>query len=341
MDGGDIPEEVEADLTARVSGTYAVRVTDNNGCVGSSAEMVVTINDNPLPEIQGSPQGCVSSGAALWTQAAASYLWFKDGEAIPGATSPDITALESGSYSVQVTNSNGCTGTSQDFAVTISPDPTPTVTGLSAGCPSVEISTETHLAYQWQKDGMDIPGATEQTYEAIESGSYAVHVTDAFDCSGTSGPFTVHICACSLACTASASPTVGRTALTFSFSATVTSTNCAGTESYAWTFGDGETSTDQSPNHTYASAGTYTWTLTVTVGGVTCGKTGIVTVEPGLPGDGNGDGVVSIGEVQQAINMFLGTQAPGNGVDCNGDGTVSIGEVQKVVNAFLGLSSSC
>ena len=64
-------------------------------------------------------------------------------------------------------------------------------------------------------------------------------------------------------------------------------------------------------------------------------------MEPGLPGDGNGDGVVSIGEVQQAINMFLELQAPGNGVDCNGDGSISIGEVQKVINAFLELPTGC
>ena len=80
---------------------------------------------------------------------------------------------------------------------------------------------------------------------------------------------------------------------------------------------------------------------TVMAGGATCTRAGTVTVEPGLPGDGNGDGVVSIGEVQQAINMFLGTQPPGNGVDCNADGVVSIGEVQRVINAFLGLPASC
>jgi hypothetical protein len=68
---------------------------------------------------------------------------------------------------------------------------------------------------------------------------------------------------------------------------------------------------------------------------------------PVVPGDCDGDGTVSIGEVQKAINMFLGiAQAgapvpPDCGVDCNGDGTVSIGEVQKVINAFLGLTSSC
>jgi hypothetical protein len=70
-----------------------------------------------------------------------------------------------------------------------------------------------------------------------------------------------------------------------------------------------------------------------------------MTVTPtaggGLPGDCDGNGTVSIGEVQKAINMFLGTLAPGCGVDCSGDGTVSIGEVQKVINAFLGVSGSC
>ena len=61
----------------------------------------------------------------------------------------------------------------------------------------------------------------------------------------------------------------------------------------------------------------------------------------GTPGDCDGNGTVSIGEVQKAINMFLGAQAPGCGVDCNGDGKINIGEVQKVINAFLGLPSSC
>ena len=79
-------------------------------------------------------------------------------------------------------------------------------------------------------------------------------------------------------------------------------------------------------------------------------EAGLITVSPevrvtvkniSVPGDCNGDGSVSIGEVQKAINMFLGTLPPGCGVDCNGDGKITIGEVQKVINAFLGLPSSC
>jgi PKD repeat protein len=116
-----------------------------------------------------------------------------------------------------------------------------------------------------------------------------------------------------------------------------------GGTTYAWTFGDGGTASQQNPNHTYASAGTYTWTMIASWDGKTCSKSGAVsaTGSGGTPGDCDGSGTVSIGEVQKAINMFLGTLAPACGVDCNGDGSISIGEVQKVINAFLGLTASC
>jgi hypothetical protein len=60
-----------------------------------------------------------------------------------------------------------------------------------------------------------------------------------------------------------------------------------------------------------------------------------------LPGDCDGDGEVSIGEMQRAINMFLGVEPANCGADCNGDWEISIGEVQRVINAFLGLENQC
>jgi hypothetical protein len=125
------------------------------------------------------------------------------------------------------------------------------------------------------------------------------------------------------------------------FAASAAPSHCAGGASFQWAFGDGTSSTEQNPGHTYTTAGNYTWTLTATADGETCTRSGTIAVAPRIPGDADGDGVVSIGEVQQATNMFLGLQPPGNGVDCNGDGVVSIGEVQKVINAFLGVATSC
>jgi PKD repeat protein len=155
---------------------------------------------------------------------------------------------------------------------------------------------------------------------------------------------------CSLTCTATASPSSGAAPLDVTFMGVVfpsvakaALSGCSGNVAYLWNFGDGTTSALQNPTHTYATGGAFNWSFTAEDSGATCAQTGTVTVSGGggLPGDCDGNGTVSIGEVQKAINMFLGSQAIGCGVDCNGNGTVSIGEVQKVINAFLGVASSC
>lgn len=66
-----------------------------------------------------------------------------------------------------------------------------------------------------------------------------------------------------------------------------------------------------------------------------------IRTEHGAPGDADGDGVVTIGELQGAINMFLGVTPVKGCADCNDDGAVTIGEMQKVIRAFLGVSASC
>ncbi|MEI6206152.1 MAG: hypothetical protein WCP20_05170 [Desulfuromonadales bacterium] len=53
-------------------------------------------------------------------------------------------------------------------------------------------------------------------------------------------------------------------------------------------------------------------------------------------GDCDGNGSVTIDEVQSAINMYLGLKTPAACVDINGDG-VTIDEVQKVINGYLEL----
>jgi uncharacterized protein YfaP (DUF2135 family) len=58
-----------------------------------------------------------------------------------------------------------------------------------------------------------------------------------------------------------------------------------------------------------------------------------------LSGDCDGNGVVSISEVQSAINMYLGLTPVLSCVDMDGGKTVTISEVQKTINAFLGLTS--
>ena len=68
------------------------------------------------------------------------------------------------------------------------------------------------------------------------------------------------------------------------------------------------------------------------------GADGTVTLLGYLAGDCNGDGTVSIAEVQSAINMYLEIIPVEECVDVNDNGKVSIGEVQKVINNHLDAS---
>lgn len=56
-----------------------------------------------------------------------------------------------------------------------------------------------------------------------------------------------------------------------------------------------------------------------------------------LPGDCDGNGSVSMTEVQGAVNMFLGKTAASGCVDADGSGAVTIAEVRNTVNGYLGL----
>jgi len=145
---------------------------------------------------------------------------------------------------------------------------------------------------------------------------------------------------CAIVCSGDA-PAGAVTLQEIPFTSTHTATDCIETPAVHWDFGDGATADTDTATHAYETEGTYAWTFTVTADGITCTQTGSITVEAGIPGDSDGDGEITIGEVQQAINMFLGSLPAGNGADCNGDGEISIGEVQKVINGFLGAETSC
>ena len=194
-DGSDVPGATNSSFTATSSGDYSVRVTDSWACTNSSMNYWVNIFANPTPVLSGQASGCADPGVALTTGTFSLYQWRKDGAEISGATLQSHTATVSGSYSVRVTDSNGCTGTSDGWAVTIISNPAPSVTGATSGCvsPGVNLSTGTFSAYQWQKDRADIAGATFQTYTAYTDGSYQVRVTNSAGCTGTSASKAVTI----------------------------------------------------------------------------------------------------------------------------------------------------
>lgn len=98
--------------------------------------------------------------------------------------------------------------------------------------------------YQWYRDSVPIPGATQGTYQPVRAGRYFVKITDAYGCSGFSDTLYIPW------------PKANFTWTTGGF--TVVFQNLSSdANTYFWDFGDGTTSTDVAPFHIYSSDGVY------------------------------------------------------------------------------------
>lgn len=84
---------------------------------------------------------------------------------------------------------------------------------------------------------------------------------------------------CTLGCSAAASTASGTAPLAVAFTGSASPSGCSGSVAYDWSFGDGSPhSSEQSPSHTYTTPGVHTWTMTASIEGVSCTRTGTITV---------------------------------------------------------------
>lgn len=97
-------------VTPTSTSTYTVTGADNNGC-SNTATGVVTVNAVP------STPTVTSNGNVLTSSSATGNQWYFNNAAISGATGQTYTTTQSGSYYVIVTNSSGCSATSQTVTV--------------------------------------------------------------------------------------------------------------------------------------------------------------------------------------------------------------------------------
>lgn len=93
-------------LLAAKAGKYWVRVTDDEGCTQVDTVEVITF---PLPVVQLGRDTTIEEGKSLTLDAgaASSYEWNT------GARSRTITVSQSGTYTVKVSNANGCENTGE------------------------------------------------------------------------------------------------------------------------------------------------------------------------------------------------------------------------------------
>ncbi len=209
--GVDLPGKTAAllELTAvqdSDAGSYTVVVTntvDGSSAAATSVPASLTVNVPPTITAQPQPLTVVAGGDCSFSVTATgsgtlSYQWRKGGSALPGETGPTLSLLgvhasEEGSYDVVVTNTLlKTTASSTSDAATcsvnvppaISTQPTDlTVAQGGSGSFSVTATGNGTLSYQWQKDGLDLPGQTGSTLslsgvQPSDAGSYGVVVTN-------------------------------------------------------------------------------------------------------------------------------------------------------------------
>jgi len=179
------------------AGIYSVTVTDNNGCVTSSATPSVVVNTAPVVTVSPSapviaPGAIQSLTASAAGDPAATFSWspvtdlFTDALATVPYTGGTATTVWSKpattiTYTVTGTSStSGCTGTAS-VTVTISNPVTVTGTATNASCPSaadgsIDITAAGGIppyTYLWSNL------ATTADLTGLNPGTYTVTVTDA------------------------------------------------------------------------------------------------------------------------------------------------------------------
>jgi PKD repeat protein len=106
---------------------YTITVTD--GLCSASDNINVVVNPNPTTPVITDNSGTLTTGSA------AGYQWLLNGNIIPGANTQQYMPVQNGSYSVVITNGNGCTATSSVYSV------------LTVGIEDSKLTTENVVMY--------------------------------------------------------------------------------------------------------------------------------------------------------------------------------------------------
>ena len=172
------PDSSSVSVTLTSTTTYTVTGYSAEGC-SATTSFTVTVNPNPVAVItpSGNTVFCVGGSVDLTASPAGTYVW-SDSE-----TLQTIHVTQSGTFTVTVTDSSGCTGVSAPQSVTVNPLPTATITpnGPVAFCQGgqVILTAAGGTGFLWSNSSI----SSSVTVNA--SGTFTVTVTDNNNCSNT------------------------------------------------------------------------------------------------------------------------------------------------------------
>lgn len=161
--------------TTLTDGSHLIVVEIGNAC-NSSDSVSVAVNPSPTTTIDRTLiDPCEGETYQLFTMNNGYSVMWSTGE-----TTDTIYVTTSGTYTLTLTDSLGCSGMDSTPVNFIPlPQPVITISGDTLFC------NPGYVAYQWNLNGNPISGATGTFYVPLTSGTYSVTV-DSFFCSNTS-----------------------------------------------------------------------------------------------------------------------------------------------------------
>ena len=181
------------------------------------------IGPDPVATVvaNGPTSFCMGNFVQLTTPStAASYQWYRNGAAIPNATTGTHNANLAGVYTIKLSNSITCQDSSTvGVTVTLLPGATASisVTGPTSFCNggSTQLTASGGTTQQWYLNGNLIPGATTANYTVLAGGSYTVKVFNSSGCpDSTIVPTIINVQAASITSTGPSAVCAGPVILT-------------------------------------------------------------------------------------------------------------------------------
>lgn len=165
----------ESVYPATVQGTYIVTATNEYGC-SATASKLLTFNSLPIPIINGIANFCDGDFTTLTANGGISYQWNT------GSSATEIIVDEANTYTVTVTNADGCSATT---SVTTSLLASPQIM-ISGNRPLCQGETNTlyatgGLTYEWN-DGST---ANSLTVSPNTTTTYSVTATNHLNCTSS------------------------------------------------------------------------------------------------------------------------------------------------------------
>ncbi len=251
----DAPTETAPNRIELVAGNYEVTLVDSLGCVLHRAISLEPQNDMKAQVLQLEQPVCEAANGsievgALDGTAPFTYAWDPSNE-----TEARIENLLPGTYSVTITDSNGCL---DQLIVKLTNE------GLK---PVVDLGPDQEICEQTLLDASDSgiewywnTGEISPVISVSEEGAYAVVVTNADGCQGL-GTVAIRKIASPVLDFAYEADSLNPFLFQFQ---NLTRPDGPDTLHYHWDFGDGNTSEETHPQHFYQAAGIYEVSLSVT-----------------------------------------------------------------------------